>query len=360
MRKFFFLLTLICLSVFMIQTFSFAQSPDRIKIVRGSKQYLLKFTGKDLVKVANLQTVFRFTLQPGRGSSSIKVNGMEYNEGLTSQNGELYVPLKKFMDFFLVDAQKSGALTWTINNEGILNTDMIGEEEVYVTPAGGNPVKMNTLIINDNRFLNLDKFASETGKKIIVNPVLGTARFDGKPIYRWMRYKNKNYAFLDDLAAAFGGKIALGADVKVEQEAKIKQDIKNNVTASFEGQKQYSTENSEMPRGYTILVKISNDFYTPLPISYDCIVLVDKNGKEYQGTIMVYGGTRPSSDYLDNKSRDKINDASSTIKPRSMGYVTGDFVPPKDMEPDYVLFRYKGVVLMKQDIEKEFSPDQGL
>lgn len=358
MRKNLFLLILICLTIFIVQTFSFAQSPDRIKLVKGSKQYLLKFTGKDMVKVANLQTVFRFTLQPGRGTSSIKVNGMEYKEGLTSQDGELYVPLKKFMDFFLVDLQKSGALTWTINDEGILNTDMIQEEEAYVTPAGGSAVKMNTVIINDNRFLDLDKFATETGKKITVNPVLGTARFNEKPIYRWLRYNDKNYAFLDDLAAAFGGKIALGADNKGEQEAKVKQDIKNNVTASFEGQKQYTTENSEMPRGYLILVKISNDFYTPLPISYDCIVLVDKNGKEYQGNIMVYGGTRPASEYLDNSNRSKITDTSNTIKPRSTGFVTGDFAPPKDMEPDYVMFRYNGVVLMKQDIDKVFDPDQ--
>ncbi len=358
MRKNIFIITMVCLAIFILQIFSFAQSPDRIKLVKGSKQYLLKFTGTDMVKVSNLQTVFRFTLQPGRGTSSIKVNGMEYSNGLTSQDGELYVPLKKFMDFFLVDSQKTGALTWTVNDEGILNTDLISEEEVYITPAGGNAVKMATLNINDNRFVDLDKFASETGKKIRVNPILGTAFFNEKPIYRWMKYNNNNYAFLDDLAAAFGGKIALGTDNKSEQNAKAKQDILNNVTVSFEGQKQYMTENEQMPRGYTILVKVSNDFYTPLPIDYNCIVLVDKNGKEYQGNIMVYGGARPASEFLDNSSRSKFTDTSNTIKPRSTGYVTGDFTPPKDMEPDHVMFRYKGIVLMKQDIDKVFDPDQ--
>lgn len=357
MRKNLFLPILICLMIIMIQTFSFAQSPDRFKLVRGSKQYLLKFTGKDLVKVNNLQSVFGFTLQPGRGSSSVKVNGMEYSNGVTSVEGELCVPMKKFMDFFLVDLTKSGVLTWTINDDGILNTDMIQEEQLSITPAGGNPANMSTLDINGNRFIEMSTFASETGKKSIVNPVLGTARFNEKPIYRWVKFNDKNYAFLDDLASAFGGKIALGSSGKAEQEAKIKQDIKNNVSVSYEGNKQYKTENVEMPRGYMVLFKVSNDYYTPLPISYDSIALVGKDGKEYQGTIVVYGGTRPSSDYLDNKSRSKISDTSNTIKSRSVGYVMSDIVPPKDVEPDYVLFRYKGIVLIKQDIDKDAFPE---
>lgn len=357
MRRNLFLLILICLTIFVMKTCCFAQTPDRFKIVKGSKQYLLKFTGRDQVKVKNLQTVFNFNVQPGRGTSSIKVNGMEYTGGLISQAGEFYVPLKQFLDFFLVESVKSGTHTWTIKDEGILNVDLIQEEQAAVTPAGGKAVTMSVLDINGSRFIDLDKFALETGKKSTVNPVLGTARFNNKPIYRWLKFKDKKYAFIDDLASAFGGKIALGDAGMLEDEAKTRQDIKNNVTASYDGQKQYKKENTDMPRGYTILVKVSNDYYTPLPISYDTMALIGKDGKEYLGTIIVYGGTRPSSEFLDNKNRGKVTDASNTIKPRSEGYVVCDFVPPKDMEPDYVLFRYKGVILMKQDISRDPMPE---
>ena len=357
MKKNFFITIIILLCLAFISQQTFAQSPNRLKIQKGSKQYLLKFLPGNLVKADNLQTIFKFKMQPGNSGGSIKINGMNYKTGVHYHEGEYYVPLHKFLDFFLVEYKKAGSRTTVVEDNGILSTDMVEEAETYVTPVDSSAFKIKFLDINDHKFIDIEKFAKETGKKFSVNPITGIARFNNRSLNRWIRFKNNNYGYLDDMVLVYGGKIVIGKKGESPKKADMKKQLKYNVTVSFDGQRQYKTENTEEPRGYRVMVKISNDLYEPMPISFDNMVLIDKEGKEHFGSVMVYGGTRGSDNYLDNSSRQKGGaESSRNIKARSMGHVVADFVPPKDMEPDYFIFRYKGVVLLKQDISKDYLP----
>jgi len=354
------------LAVFLsLITAGYCKDEKRIKIIVGDKEYLSGFIGKNFIKVKNLQKIFGFNYLTGSNTGFVRINGMNYSRGLVFRQGSYFVAIDKFLQFFLVSSQKVAPLKYKIKDSGILNMDLIEKQESLVAPGKMSPKKMSVINVNGRILIEGESFANYTGKKLIINKKTGVVLFDGKKVQRWLVEEKKVYLYMNDLENVYGNSIqfvrraAVTRDKELKKKKEKAREIRENIRVSWGNQNQYGTGNPAYPVVYRIWLKVRNNYRNAIQInSWDCIMF-DTDGNKYQGDIFGYSESGLSADLISNE---KISSGSWTavsylqINGRDDGYVSAEFLLPRNARPKYFIFQFKGVELFRKEILRTFIP----
>lgn len=344
---------------------AWAADENLVKIQQGKKEYMMGFIEGNKVKLQNLEKIFNFKYQSGSDTGFIRINGTRYTDGLQFRMGAYFVPVEKFLKFFLVDFEKKDNLTYIVKNAGMLNLNSVNKTYMDVSPGTLPARKMSTIALNEYIFIDARDFSAYTGKKIKINPAAGTATYGGNPVSRWFKLDGREFFYLKDLENATAQSILLarpmsqGEERKEEQAQKRVQQIKDNIIARYEGDKQFDRMIPSHPIAYAVAVYVSNGFTETIQINPDDFVLVGKDGSKYSGEIA--GSTAQNNvNAFETLSNDTIINGTTlsyfSIVGRDSAVVVFTVVPPKDFKPDYFTFSFGGVELVRRSIEKKIIP----
>lgn len=363
-RKIFF--TMLLTLFFLSSAFpAMAQSNYKAPLIFNGRTYALDSQGKDMVELKSLRAVFNFRYKTGSDTSSILINGMKYSDGVNFRGGSYFVPLKKFLRFFLATFSETDAGVLTIKDSGILSNRNVKTSNLLVATGRFDPVITSVAFAGDATFIESGTFSKMTGKTFSLNRSAGVAILGGKAIDRWIEKDGRVYLYREDLESAYGDALKLAKPVPAEETTETDSqrqkaaEIRDKVWATFNDQAQYGSGNPDYPVGYRIAITVRNRYNNPIKVHPSGLIMVDQQGNRYQGQILGSSGLSSTGTLIDIEGM--VSPATAplnyfTVQPRDSGYMIIDFLLPKDKEPGFFIFQYEGVTLLQESIMKSFIP----
>lgn len=362
--KMFFTLILI---FFLLFTISPARAEDYQKIslsFRGNT-FMLNSQGQDLVELKSLKAIFNFNYKTGSDISNILINGIKYGDGIVFRGGSYYVPLKKFLRFFLATFSEENTGVITVKDPGILNIKNVKISNLLIATGKLPPLTAPVAFIGEAILIESWSFSKMTGRTFNLNRLTGVAMFNGKRIDRWIEKDGNVYLYREDLESAYGNAVKLAKPVPVKETTETDAQrekaakIRDRVWATFDDQIQYGSGNPDYPVGYRIAITVRNRFHEPIKVHPSGLIMTDQQGSSYQGQILGSSGLSSTGTFIDIERI--VSPATAplnyfTVQPRDSGYIIIDFLLPKDANPEFFIFQYEGVTVLQQSIVKSFIP----
>jgi hypothetical protein len=317
------------------------------------------------IKVSNLQKIFGFRFEAGNDPGYIKIDGFQYREGLVFNQGTYFVPVNRFLKYFLIDYENRGAKVYIIKNKGMFNPEGFKEETKILKPsfmAAGSEVKV--LTGSAGVFIETGIMSKILKKRIIYDSSSGSMTLNGKTIRRGLLCNEQMFVLKDDVEKALGYGIELITYKKTElspeeeQSAQRTAKIRENVIVYYNDQIQYGTLNPSSPIGYQFFIKIDNRFKDKIELSPDCFILTDSAGNSYSGNILQASGYIPTNP----TSRETIIKNSGAylnfynIQPKDDADIVVEFFPDAKVEPGFFIVRFMGVELMRIKVTRTYIP----
>ncbi len=329
-----------------------AQKNYKIPLIFQGNTYALNSKGNDMVELKSLKEVFGFRYKTGSNTSYVLINGVHYGDGVVFRGGSYFIPLKKFLKFFLAIFSETNAGVLTVKDSGILNNRKVKTSDLLVSTGRFDPVITSVIIAGDAIFIESGAFSKMTGKVFSLNRLTGVALLGGKSIGRWIEKDGRVYLYREDLESAYGDALKLAKPVPVKETSETDSqrqkaaEIKDRIWVTYEGQAQYGSGNPDYPVGYRIAITVRNRFRDPIKIHPSGLIMVDQKGNSYQGQILGSSGLSSTGTLIDIEGM--ISPATAplnyfTVQPRDSGYLVIDFLLPKDAESSLFIFQYEGV-----------------
>lgn len=320
---------------------------------------------QDMVELKSLKDVFDFQYRTGSNTSFVLINRVQYSDGVVFRNGAYFVPLKKFLRFFLATFRETGTGTLTINDPGILTNRNIADSNLLIITKKFNPFPASVVIAGYGVFIDSSSFSKMTGKTFTLNRTTGIALFGGRRVDRWIEKDGRVYSFREDLESAYGDTLKLAKPIPVkdteetDEQREKAAEIRERVWATFNDQVQYGSGNPDYPIGYRISLTVRNRYHYPIKIRPSGMIMTDQNGNSYQGQILGSSGLSSTGSIIDTEriiSPAAVPLNYFNIQPRDSGNIIVDFLLPKDANPAFFIFQYDGITLLQQSIMKSFIP----
>lgn len=175
------------------------------KFVHKSRQVMATGCQKDYVLVDFLGDFFDVNIKPLDGGKAIMVNNLNYDKGLKTYKGKLFVKADDFLKFFDVKYNRQSTYVFHILSTGIPMFDSAVQrvEKGAKVTVGKASHNCEVILVGGQRYAPLEDIVRLAGASADMSQKSqGIIKLNGKIVDRWMLRGGKVYVLISDVAKA--------------------------------------------------------------------------------------------------------------------------------------------------------------